>query len=459
MAGWLRASLSASLLLAVLAAVPSTASAEFTPGAGSIGDPFFVKAGNGGYDVGLYDLDLDYRPASGKLAATATITATATQDLSSFNLDFRELNIDSVLVDGAKASYTRRGQELVISPTAGIGTGSSFTTVVVYHGRPRNVIDPDGSKDGWIETDDGAFVANEPQGAPTWFPSNDHPTDKAMFAFEITVPRGLEAIANGELIRTERRHNKTKWIYRTTEPMATYLSTATIGEFRIDRTRVAGMPSVVAVDPRVAAKSRSALREHGRILRLWAELFGPYPFGQTGVIVDFAPDVGYALEVQTRSLFDRAADEATLAHELAHQWFGDSVSLERWPDMWLNEGFATWAEWRWGEEQGGPTTATIFRQLNETPASNTALWGFPPAIIPSPAQLFAEPVYARGAMALEALRQRVGDRDFYETLRDWTAANAHSNANTDDFIATAEARSGQQLDDLFERWIFTRGKP
>ena len=201
------------------------------------------------------------------------------------------------------------------------------------------------------------------------------------------------------------------------------------------------------------------MRQHGKILRLWSKLFGPYPFGQTGAIADYAPNVGYALEVQTRSLFDQAVDEITLAHELAHQWFGDSVSLERWPDMWLNEGFATWAEWRWAEQRGGATTAAIFRQLNQTPAGQTALWGFPPAVIPNPRQLFAEPVYQRGAMTLEALRQRIGDGDFYATLRDWAASNAYSNANTDDFIATAEARSGEQLDELFDRWLFTRGKP
>jgi aminopeptidase N len=195
------------------------------------------------------------------------------------------------------------------------------------------------------------------------------------------------------------------------------------------------------------------------MLRLWRKLFGPYPFGQTGVIADNAPDVGYALETQTRPLFDQGVGEITLAHELAHQWFGDSVSLERWPDMWLNEGFATWAQWRWREDQGGPTTARRFRALKRIPASNASLWGFPPAVIPSPPQLFATPVYARGGLALEALRERIGDRDFYATLRDWAATYRYSNANTDDFIATAEAHSGMQLDGLFHRWLYQRGKP
>lgn len=445
--------------LAVPAALASNAGAAFAPGAASLGDPFFPNAGNGGYDASSYDLRLVYGPSSGKLDAVATITAVATEDLSSFNLDFRGPRITSVVVNSAPATYDREGQELIVTPDAGIERGSTIEAIVKYKGRPRKLIDPDGSMSGWIETDDGVFVASEPQGSPTWFPCNDYPTDKASFRFSITVPKGLEAIANGELVGQRTGGGQTTWVYRTTEPMATYLATATIGDFRIDRDRVAGYPSVVAVDPRVAADSREALRQHGPILRLWSKLFGPYPFGQTGAIVDHAPDVGYALEVQTRSVFAQPADEITLAHELAHQWFGDSVSLERWPDMWLNEGFATWAEWLWAEKRGGPTTAETFRQLKREPASNSALWGFPPAVIPSPAQLFSAPVYQRGAMALEALRQRIGDRDFYATLRDWASVNAYSNVNTDDFIAAAEAHSGEQLDELFDTWLFTRGKP
>lgn len=440
------------------AGIATSAAADFTPGAASLGDPFFPHAGNGGYDVGSYDLSLSYQANSGKVDAIATIAAAATQDLSSFNLDFRGPRIASVVVNSAPASHAREGQELVVTPLEGIPSGSTFEVVVRYAGRPRDLVDPDGSRAGWIETDDGVFVASEPQGSPTWFPANDYLTDKALFEISVIVPKGLEAVANGELVRRRSGGDKTTWIYRTTEPMAPYLATATIGDFRLDVDPIAGLPAVVAVDPRVAAASRRALRQHGRILRLFRKLFGPYPFGQTGAIVDYAPSVGYALETQTRPVFSSAADEATLAHELAHEWFGNSVSLERWPDMWLNEGFATWAEWRWGEERGGPTTAAVFRALKATPASDP-LWRFAPAVIPSPSQLFATPVYERGGMALEALRQRVGDRAFYATLRDWAATNAYSNVNTEDFIATAEAHAGEQLDDLFELWIFSRGKP
>jgi aminopeptidase N len=177
------------------------------------------------------------------------------------------------------------------------------------------------------------------------------------------------------------------------------------------------------------------------------------------VIVDHAPTVGYALETQTRPIFDRAPDEITLSHEIAHQWFGDSVSLERWQDMWLNEGFATWAEWRWDQERGGRTTAQRLTDLEAQPPSRTDLWDPPANAIPNPSELFATAVYTRGAMALEALRQRVGDPTFYDILSTWAAQHAYLNADTADFIALAEEKSGLQLDDLFNKYLFKQGKP
>jgi aminopeptidase N len=279
----------------------------------------------------------------------------------------------------------------------------------------------------------------------------------------VKVPRGLEAIANGALVdrRFVRRPGQrpwTVWSWRVDEPMATYLATAGVGNFKLKRSTVQGLESVTAVDPRELREARPALGRSDRILSLFSSLFGPYPFGQTGAIVDRAP-VGFALETQTRPFYDEAPGGALVAHELAHQWFGNSVSLERWPDMWLNEGFATWAQWRWVEEAGGKTTARKFAELRREPRGREGLWNPPPAEIPRPQRLFASSVYLRGAMTLEALRQRVGDEAFYATMRAWVAEHAYSNASTDDFIALAEARAGRQLDALFTRWLYRRGKP
>jgi aminopeptidase N len=243
--------------------------------------------------------------------------------------------------------------------------------------------------------------------------------------------------------------------------MAPYLATVATGNFRIERSRVRGIPSLVALDPRVAARSRKGLRRTGRIVGLFESLFGPYPFDQIGAIVDRAGFLGYALETQTRPVYDRPPGEALIAHELAHQWFGNSVSLERWDEIWLNEGFASWAEWRWIEESGGPSTARRFRVLYETPASHEDFWNPPPAALAGPEEMFSEPVYVRGAMALEALRQAIGEEDFLETMRRWVRENRYSNATIAEFIALAEAVSEDTglSETVFQPWLYEPGKP
>ncbi len=445
-------------MVALLAGGVGVASA-FAPGSAGVGDPYFPKQGNGGYDVAHYSLKLDYRPASRKLDAKATITAGSSQELSSFDLDYRGPTVRAVTVDGQPAAFTRAGQELVVTPATAIAPGAQFTVEVAYRGRPRPLIDADGSKEGWVPTDDGAFVVGEPQGSPTWFPCNDHPTDKASFDFQITVPRGTEAIANGALL-SRRRHGKlVTWSYAAQQPMASYLATAAIGNYRLQRSSFDGIASLIAVDPREAKKAKAPLSKIKRMTRFFSTLFGPYPFGQTGAIVDRAPEIGYALETQTRPIYDQAPEEVTVAHEIAHQWFGDSVSVERWNQIWLNEGFATWAEWRWAEEAGGDTTAQVFDKLERTPAARADLWDPAPGDPGGASHLFDSSIYIRGGMALEALRQRVGDVAFYDTLRAWTSEHAYANATIEEFIALAEAQSGQQLDDLFERYLYKPGKP
>ena len=445
-------------LAAALACAGAVAVAAVS-GADGVGDPYFPKAGNGGYDVGNYGLNLRYTPDTGKLLARTTITATATEELTSFDLDYRGPRVRAVIVAGNAATFRRAGQELVITPAVALPQGSTFTVLVRYRGRPQPMIDADGSQEGWVRTDDGAFVVGEPQGAPTWFPCNDHPTDKASFEFEVTVPKGIEAVTNGALVQRRPHGRWVTWSYAADEPMATYLATATIGNFRIRESRFDGIDSLIAVDPREARASRAPLSRIKRMVRFFSKLYGPYPFGQSGAIVDRAPEIGYALETQTRPIYDQAPDEITVAHETAHQWFGDSVSIARWEDIWLNEGFATWSEWRWAEEAGGRTTAQVFEQLQQTPADREDLWNPPPGDPGGPANLFSTSVYVRGGMALEALRQRIGDPAFHATLRTWAADHAYGNATIEEFIALAEAQSGEDLDALFQKYLYEPGKP
>jgi aminopeptidase N len=428
-------------------------------GSPGLGDPFFPRSGNGGYDVRHYALRIRYSPAQNRLRATARISAVATEGLSRFDLDFRGPEISRLRVGRRPARFRRRGQELIVTPRAGIHNGSHFTIHVRYRGKPHPTVDPDGSLDGWIPTSDGAFVAGEPRGAPTWFPCNDYPTDKATYRFRVTVPKGTTAVANGTLKRRIRRPHHTTFVWREGSPMATYLATVTSGSFRTRSADADGIRSYVAVDPS-EGRPGAVLARIGPILKLFRDRFGAYPFRQTGAIVDSAPEVGYALETQTRPLFAQMPGQVTLAHELAHQWFGDDVTPASWPEIWLNEGFATWAQWYWGQHAGGATTKQRFDDLYASHGgADSAFWDPPPGDPGSPAKLFDATIYERGAMALEALRQRVGSTAFFHILRDWVDAHRYRNATIQQFIALAEADSGQDLGGLFDAWLFAPGKP
>ncbi|MFI1354734.1 M1 family metallopeptidase [Streptomyces sp. NPDC020898] len=444
-------------LAALLAgAGPAGAATTGTPG---VGDPYFPLSGNGGYHVGHYDLNLRYDPTGRRLDGKAVLTVRATQKLTRFNLDLNGLKVTALTVDNVKAGFRRSGQELIVSPPRALNRNQTFKVAVAYTGVPGPVIDPDGSKDGWIPTDDGAFVAGEPQGAMTWFPGNSHPKDKSSYDFTITVPQGRTAVANGVFLGQKTAGGRTTFRWRQTEPMAAYLATATVGKFKVEQyTTPSGIKVYNAVDPREAAASAAVLKKLPSVLEWEAKLFGPYPYRAAGAIVDRAPQVGYALETQTRPVYDRAPALSTLVHESAHQWFGDSVTLTSWKDIWLNEGFATYTEWLYAEQHGGPSAQKTFDERYAT-AADDALWSFPPADPGSGANIFARPVYDRGAMALHKLRTTTGDRAFFQILRTWAAQHRNGHGTTAQFTALAERVSGKDLDQLFRTWIGTKGKP
>jgi aminopeptidase N len=241
--------------------------------------------------------------------------------------------------------------------------------------------------------------------------------------------------------------------------MSSYLSTITLGKFTVTTGRTAdGIPVYTAVDPQEAAAQATVARIP-EIIAFEQSVFGRYPFETVGAIVDHARFVGYALESQTKPNFDRAPRVGTLVHELAHQWFGDAVTPERWQDIWLNEGFATYAEWLWSEHTGGDTAQQNFDADYATPATETDFWNPPSGDPGGPENLFTGSVYDRGAMTLQALRVKIGDRAFLRLLPTWVQRNRYGNADTADFIALAERISGQHLGHFFQVWLYTPGKP
>ncbi|GAA4556058.1 M1 family metallopeptidase [Planotetraspora kaengkrachanensis] len=433
---------------------------HYSAGSSGVGDPYFPDAGNGGYDVKHYDITFTYDPATKTMDATTKITAVATQGLNRFDLDFRGPEITSLTVDGHRSAFERSGQELVVTPRHDLGKGRHFTVVVKYKGTPPVVTDPDGSIEGWVPTDDGAFVPGEPQGSPAWFPGNDHPTDKATFTFHATVPEGVTAVGNGRLVSQKTKKGWTTFVWDAREPMATYLSTVTIGNFTVTKSKTpGGLPIYTAVDPRLVTQSAAAVAQIPDIVDYFSSIFGPYPFNTAGAIIDRAPDVGYALESQTKPIFSSAPGVGTMAHELAHQWFGDSVSLSRWSDIWLNEGFATYSQWMYTEHTGGATVDQTFNSTSNYGRAATSSFWQTVTTDPGPEDMFGNVPYNRGAMTLHALRGKIGDAAFFTLVKKWAAANRYGNTSTAEFIASAEKISGMDLTNFFDVWLFQKGKP
>jgi aminopeptidase N len=442
-----------------------------TPGAPGARDPYFPRYGNGGYDVRHYDLRLRYDPATDRLAGTARVRARAHKRLSAFNLDFVGLRVRSVAVDGRRARWRRpNAHELVVAPRRALRDGGPFSVRVRYAGVPTRHVEPGLGASAFLTTRDGATAIGEPEVAAHWFPVNDHPRDKATYRVRLTVPRRVRAVSNGlpTARRVRGRWATTTW--RARDPMASYLAFMTVGRYDVRRWRTAaGLPVVDAVDSALSGPVRrrigASLARQGRIIAAESEWFGPYPFETAGAVVDRL-SAGFALENQTRPIyvpaFWRVPEAPTLGddvvvHELAHQWYGDSVALRRWRHIWLNEGFATYAEWLWNDRVRGVTPQQFFNEFYVTPR-NRPFWRLRIGN-PGPDHLFDLPIYIRGAMTLQALRLRIGDDAFFRVLRGWAQGHRNAHGTTVQFVRLAERVSGQSLDRLFRTWLFTRTRP
>ncbi len=430
-------------------------------GARTAGDPYLPESGNGGYRVVSYDLDLRYKVATNRLDGTAVIRAMSVQGLSSFSLDLVRLRASRVRVNDSKRTrFTQSATKLTVTPEEPIGLGELFSVEIHYSGSPAPRRSPWGLV-GWEELTDGVIVASQPSGAPTWFPCNDHPADKASYRIRVTCEQAYTVLANGVLFGHTISAGRGTWSFEQPEPTSTYLATVQIGRYVSTSRDLAGIPSVVAYAPEIDARVRADFDPLERMMSYFIGAFGPYPFADYSVVVT-ADDLEIPLEAQGVAIFGanhadgEGGSERLIAHELAHQWFGNSVGIAAWKHIWLNEGFACYSEWLWSEHSDGASADDLARRYH------AGLRLLPHDIVigdPGAALMFDDRVYKRGALTLHALRLTLGDESFFGLLKAWTASRRHATATTDDFRTLAEAHSGLDLARFFEHWLFAHRLP
>jgi aminopeptidase N len=474
-------------MLAVAGSAPVSA-ASYSPGAAGLGDRLDPGIGNGGYDVQDYDLRLRYATAdpAQPLQGDETITARATQALSQFNLDFAGKSVGGVAVNGRAAKFKRTGEELIVTPARPIANGSTFTVLITdFRAAPTKITYAVDSA-AFFVTPDGSATAPQPYDAHLIFPCNDHPRDKATFTFAIDVPEGRDAVANGTEIGHTTSNGRTIWTYRMNHPMATELTQIAVGDWDFGPTVQHGNVAIRDVTaPAITAAVRPALDVTGSQLDWMEARVGPYPFDTYGTLVVDAPSpLAYGLETQTITMvrydlfttWSRDVWEPGLLHELAHMWFGDSVSPYAWSDVWLNEGHAVWYELTYAEEhgylvgdtEGGYPDPQGYATLDEAMRAIYAhgdewrkQWG-PVALPKSGAVLkfYTIQIYDGGALVLYALRQKIGEAAFEQVQRTWVQRYRDSVASTDDFIALATEISGDPSVTPFLRgWLYGQKTP
>ncbi len=457
-------------LLSVLALLVSVGAAPVrvlasgpvgTPGAAGVGDSYFPLDGNGGIDVRRYEIHDRYGFAEGRLRGYTDLTIVATQDLSRFNLDLL-LPVRSVRVDGRRAAFSKpNAHELRITPPSPLTSGTKFVVRVRYDGRPGTIAWS--GERNWLADASEVVTMNEPHMAAWWFPANDHPQDRARMDIHITVPKGKQVIANGRRVGRRVHGGLATTHWRAAEPMVPYLAFFAAGKFAVARGKHQGLPWYVAVSKAIPVETRRRsmllMKRTPKVVSWLEKRLGPYPFSTTGGLTT-SLNPGFALENQTRPTYPvmSPGSLSTVVHELAHQWLGDSVAVEHWRDIWLNEGAATFMEVAYRERHGSESGAQWLADWYDYLADDPSFWS---TVIedPGPDHIFDWPIYQRGAMAFQALRNRIGNDAFWEVLRTWVREHRASTGSTPEFRALAERISGEDLGGFFEAWLTRTTRP
>jgi aminopeptidase N len=426
-------------------------------------DTYLPTNGNVGYRVSRYELELDYRMASNRLTGTATLAAATLTSLRTFTLDLSDaLSVAKVWVNGGRpAKFSASGGKLRVALADPLPAGAALSILIRYAGSPRPIRSIWGEV-GFEELSDGVLVAGQPNGAASWFPCDDLPGAKASYRIQVSTDNPYRAIANGELVSRQARAGRTTWTYEQAEPTSAYLVTLQIGRYVTHRLPGSTVPMQAALPARLRQHFDHDFARQPQMMQLFVRLFGPYPLGSGYTVVVTDDELEMPLEAQGISIFGAnhcdgtGGSERLIAHELAHQWFGNSVTARRWRDVWLHEGFACYAEWLWSQHSGGPGVDELARRYYQrlTASAQDLLLADP-----GPANMFDDRVYKRGALTLHALRGRLGDDHFFALLRDWTGRYRHAAANTGDFTGLAANYASVSLQPLWQAWLYSRALP
>ncbi|WP_028709394.1 M1 family metallopeptidase [Propionicicella superfundia] len=433
---------------------PRTTTPTRTPlplakGADGVGDDYDPAAGATGYDALAYDIDVAWDPGTERLSGTTVMTARAAAGSAWTSLSFDLLlPVSAVLVNGEPADFTQEPGERDVrfTPAEPIAGGAEFTVAVTYGGDPAAADDT-----VWLVNGEEWTAAGEPASAPVWFPSNDHPSDPAAFDVTVTVPAGMEAFSVGRLVGTaDDDPARDTWRYEQRRPVPTYAVFLSMGSFEMVTGTDGDWPYVYAVSTQIAARQRTqmlaTLRGTGEIVRSLEEFLGPYPLADIGGVVPSAGMWFGALETAGRPVYNaRSVDTDTIVHEMAHMWVGNTVTLARWDDIFDNEAMASFATWVYAERVGGVSAGDTFERTYR----RFGAWQVSLAD-PGVERLFTV-VYVRGPMAMQALRNRLGDEVFFPVFRAW--AQQEGPRSLEQFRAFAAERSGQDLDAFFAAWI------
>jgi aminopeptidase N len=424
-------------------------------------DSLYPEVGDPGVDALHYDLALGWSPKTDTLQGTETLTFRSTETDDDFQLDFSEvLEISEITVDDATTAFVQDGKDLFVH--APVQEDERYEVVIKYSGTPEPVDVPvqrsDFSQTGFtIDDQHQAWTMQEPWGAYSWYAVNDHPSDKALYDFTLSVPTPWTGIANGDLTSSSEKDGITTTTWHLAEPAASYLSTLAFGDY--DLTELTGPRDIPiriftpADSPDVAA----ALSIAPDAMAWLEQYIGPYPFDTFGIVV---VDSQSGMETQTMVTLGNTQytlSPEVVVHELAHQWYGDTVTPDDWRDVWMNEGMATYLQGMWEAERAG---ISVEEQMD----------GWAPG--EESAREFAGPpgdydldkwgdhnIYFGPALMWHELRQQVGDPAFFEVVRAWPAKQENRSSNRETLYRFFEKRTGEELSSFFDAWLLGEQTP